>query len=107
MWWPFASPAGKPAQSPAPEDLLAIVGDQHHLALHDPDELVLGGVPVALARPLAGRQAQQVDAELGQAGGVAEQQPLAPLAGRVIGRRIAGSGAAGGLGGIDPGHAGL
>jgi hypothetical protein len=68
---------------------LAVVLDQHHLALDDPDELVLGRVPVALAGPLAGRQAQQVDPELVEADRVAQLPAAAVLAGRVVGGGIA------------------
>jgi hypothetical protein len=70
------------------EDFLAAIGHQHDLAREDIDELVAGGVPVALARPRARRQAQQVDAELGQPGRVAEPGAGARPARLVEGRRI-------------------
>src|SRR5690606_12453114 len=53
------------------EHRLAFLLDQHDLALQHPDELVLALVPVSLARPCPGRQAQQVDPELPQAEPVA------------------------------------
>lgn len=71
-----------------PQHVLAGLADQRHLAFEHVDELVLGAVPVALRRPRARRQAQQVDAELGEAGGIAEPGPLARPAGLVIGRRV-------------------
>ena len=43
---------------------LAAVLDQRQLAFEHVDELVLVGVPMALARPIAGRQAHEVDAEI-------------------------------------------
>ena len=71
-----------------PEDFRPGVGDERDLAGQHIDELVRPGVPVTLARPGAGRQAEEVDAELGEAGGVAELLPLARQAGLVEGRRI-------------------
>src|SRR5262249_17603349 len=62
------------------QDLLTRVVDQDHLSLEDPDELVLALVEVALARPGAGRQPRQVDAELGQPSGDAELPVLARAA---------------------------
>src|SRR6218665_128223 len=56
------------------------------------DELVFPPVPVALAGPDAGLQGQQVDAELGQARGIAQLQAMAVAAGNVEGRGIAGAG---------------
>src|SRR4051812_1405529 len=68
--------------------LFAHVGDQHDLARQHIDEFVLAGVPMPLARPGAGRQTQQIDAELGQPGGVAELGTLAGAAGLIEGRRV-------------------
>ncbi|MNL80042.1 hypothetical protein D3C87_2067840 [compost metagenome] len=45
---------------------------------------------MALAAPLAGRQAHQVDAELVKTGRVAQGPPPAIAAGRVVRRRIIG-----------------
>src|ERR1044071_6177324 len=70
-----------------PQYLFARVRNEHDLARQHIDELVLPGVPMALARRGAGRQPQEVDAELGQPGGVAELGALAGAAGLVEGRR--------------------
>src|SRR5579862_8100838 len=43
--------------------LLAAVADEAKLAFNHPNELILVAVPVALARPAAGRDHGQVDAE--------------------------------------------
>ncbi len=48
-----------------PQNLLALVGDQNHLAANHPDEFVLGRVPMALARPDTRGQTMQIDPELG------------------------------------------
>src|SRR6185312_6530794 len=66
--------------------LFAVVGHHHQLTVEDVDELVLCDVPVALARPRAGRQREQVHPELRQAGGVAELAPRA-LTTRLVERR--------------------
>ena len=58
-----------------PEDLRALVGDERHLALDHPDQLVASGMPVALARPGAGRQRAEIDAELRQPRRVADLDP--------------------------------
>src|SRR5690606_1780712 len=68
---------------------VAMRRDQHYLAPARGHELVLGRMPMAPARPGARRQAQQVDPELGQAGGIAQAHALARGAGRIVGRRIA------------------
>ena len=70
------------------QHLFAGVGDEYHFALEHVDEFVLGFVPVALAGPTARGQAQQVHAELAQAGGIAQTPALARAAGLVVRRRI-------------------
>src|ERR1700691_5946944 len=60
------------AVSPSKE-LLALVRDQDHFTCDDPDELVLGAMPVALARPGPRRQRQQVDSEVAQLGRISER----------------------------------
>jgi hypothetical protein len=70
------------------EDLFTSVGNQNDLALDDPDELVLVSVPVALARPGVRRKMQQIDAELGQAGRIAESAARAGASRFVVGRRV-------------------
>src|ERR1700726_3922515 len=42
----------------ASEDFFTGVGHEHHLAFEDIDKLIFRGMPVALTRPTAGRQAQ-------------------------------------------------
>ena len=83
------------------QDFFAGVGHQHHFAFQHIDEFVLLEVPVALAGPGARRQPQQIDAELGQPGGIAQAAALAGPAGLIIGRRIEGAGARGQILGID------
>src|SRR5579863_755785 len=72
-----------------PQHLFARIADQHDLALEDVYELILRRMPVPLAGPRAGRQAQQIDAELGEARHIPQPQPLALPARLVVGRRIA------------------
>jgi len=80
---------GREAGSVAgPERLFAAVGNEDDLAGEDIHKLILAGVPMPLARPRAGRQAQQVDAELRQSCPVAEPLSLARSAGRIKGRRV-------------------
>src|SRR5688572_22888626 len=74
---PVAVVGREPGAVAGPQHLLAGVGDEHDLAREDINELVLASVPVALARPRAGRQAQQIDPELRQPGRVAEPGALA------------------------------
>src|SRR5690606_9176831 len=69
--------------------LFAGVGDQHQFTFQHVDELVLAGMPVALAGPDAGVEGDQVDAERGQARGIAQLQPAAAAARQVVRRRIA------------------
>src|SRR5437868_5608885 len=78
----------KPGRVAGMQHLFAVIGDEHNLAREHIDELVLAGVPMALARPGAGRQPQEVDTELRQPGRVAEPGALAGTAGLVIGRRV-------------------
>ena len=54
----------KPSAIARAEHFFAKVADQHDLALDYPNELIFGRVPMALACPLAGRHAREVDAEL-------------------------------------------
>ena len=70
------------------QNFLAIVGDQHDLAGQDIDELILFGVPMTLAGPDPRWQAQKIDAELGQTGGVAQFLSDAGAAGFVERRRV-------------------
>ena len=55
-----------------PQHGLAFVLDQRQLAFNEKDELVLVLVPMAQRRESAGREHRQVDAELSQAGSIAE-----------------------------------
>jgi hypothetical protein len=70
------------------QDFLAGVGDQYRFARQDIDEFILLEVPMPLAGPGAGWQAQKIDAELGQPRGIAQPAPFACPAGFVIGRGI-------------------
>src|SRR5690348_4824409 len=79
-----------------PQRLFARVGDEHRLALQHIHELVFARVPMTLTGPLTGRQAQQVDAELGQAGSVTEAPAPTSLALCIEGRRVAAAEAGGG-----------
>ena len=57
------------------EKRLAVILDQHELALEQKDELILVRVPMTLTRPLAGWQTGEVHTEVRQAARIA--QPLA------------------------------
>ena len=83
---------------------LAAILDQRQLAFEHVDELVLVRMPVALARPVARRQAHEIDAEIGKPAGVAQPLPHALGAGRVEGRRIARAFAFRHGGDVDLGH---
>src|SRR5262249_43811879 len=72
------------------QNLFARIGDQHDLAGHHEDEFVLAGMPVALRRPDAWRDGQEVDTELRQAGRVAKRLALPRLARCIVRGRIAG-----------------
>src|ERR1700730_1967072 len=63
---------GEPCRVARAQYFFTIVGDQHDLPGEHIDELVAAGVPMTLARPRAGRQATQIDPELGHSGGIAE-----------------------------------
>src|SRR5436190_16327645 len=78
----------KPGRVAGTQHLFALIGAEHNLAREHIDELVLAGMPVALTRPGAGRQPQQIDTELRQPGRVAEPGALAGTARLVIGRRV-------------------
>jgi hypothetical protein len=84
------------------EDFVAGIRHQRNLARDHIDELVAGGMPVALARPGTGRQPQQVDAELRQPGHVAEPGAFARPARRVVRRRIHRADHRRQLAGVDP-----
>ncbi len=71
------------------QQFLAIVRHQHHLAFEHIDQLVFGRMPVPLARPGSGRQAQEVHSELGQAGGIPQTPALARRAGFIMGHGVA------------------
>ena len=73
------------------QDFFAGIGDQHHFAFQHIDEFVLADMPVALAGPDAWLQPQQIDAELGQARGIAQPAAFPRPARLVIGRRIKGA----------------
>src|SRR5262249_14281187 len=82
----------------------AIVLEQHQLALEHVDELVLALMPMALGRLRAGRQARGIDAELVEAGGVAEPLARAPGHREMEGIRITGADLGFDARNIDPGH---
>jgi len=89
---PVALAARKAGAIAGAQQFLAVVADQHDFAAQHVDEFVLVGVPVTLARPDAGREAQQAHAELGQAGRVAELDavafPIVPLVKRIEGNTV-------------------
>ena len=68
---------------------LATILDQDQFAFQHIDEFVLMGVPVALTRPVAGRQAHQIDPEIGQPAFIAQPLPYPLSRARIEGRRIA------------------
>src|SRR6516162_11959511 len=74
----------------------ASIGDEHDRAPDNIDELVFVGVPMALTGPGTRAQLQQVDAELGQAGGHPEPSPGLVPAGFVERLGMARSGASAG-----------
>jgi hypothetical protein len=61
----------------------ASIGDERDRAPDDIDELVFVSVPMALTGPGPRAQLQQIDAELGKAGGQPEPTPGLVLAGFV------------------------
>ena len=72
-----------------PQHGLAFVLDQRQLAFKEKDELVLVLVPMAQRRESAGRKHRQVDAELSQAGFIAETLARTTGDQLVVRRRIA------------------
>src|ERR1700727_2777048 len=67
---------------------LAGICYQNDLPADDVYELVAYDLPVSLAGPGSGRQAEEVDAELAQTRGVAEALPLAVATGGIEWRRV-------------------
>src|SRR5271155_2598403 len=88
---PIGVSGREPGRIAGAQHLFSAVSDQHHLAGEDIDELVAAGMPVALARPGARRQAKEIDAELRQSGSVAEFNTLARAAGHVERRWVKGA----------------
>jgi hypothetical protein len=68
---------------------LAAILDQGQLALEHIDEFVLVRMPVALARPVARRQAHEIDPEISDPTSIAQPLPHTVGTGDVEGRRIA------------------
>ena len=83
------------------EDGIAGVGDEHDRSSQDEDEFVFVSVPMALTGPGARALLQQINAELGEAGGMPESPPSLVLAGFVERLGIARSDARAGLCNID------
>src|SRR5262245_35029740 len=83
---------------------LAIIFDQRQLAFEYIDEFVFVRMPVALARPIARRQAHKIDAEVSEPAGVAQALPHALGTGRVEWLRIARAFAFRHGGDVDLGH---
>src|ERR1700722_6964751 len=84
---------------------LAAVFDERQLAFEHVDELVLVAVPMALARPAAGRQGHQIDAEIAKSARHA-QAPARTCRARRIERRRGSNTLTRGQGGyVDLGHA--
>jgi hypothetical protein len=54
----------KSSAVPSTKHFFTVAADEHHLALDDPNELVFGSVPVALASPLPRWEAREVYPEL-------------------------------------------
>jgi hypothetical protein len=71
------------------QHLLAAIRDQHHLPGDDIHEFIFRRMPMALARPAPGRQAQQVHAKIRQARRVPQPLPHAGGAGGIERLRIA------------------
>jgi hypothetical protein len=53
--------------------MLAGIVDQHNFARHNENEFIFLDMPMALRRPHAGLQRQQIDAELRQPTGIAKR----------------------------------
>src|SRR5262249_35264459 len=81
-------PAGRVARL---QHSLAIVLNEHQLTLEHIDELVLALMPMALRRLLTSRNPREIDAELIEAGGVAEPLARAPGNRKMERIRIAGA----------------
>jgi hypothetical protein len=81
-------PFGKAAIAGAQHRLAAIF-DQRLFAFEHIDEFVFVRMPVALARPIARRQAHEIDPEISEPAGVAQPLPHAVGTGCVEWRRIA------------------
>src|SRR5262249_7475775 len=86
---------------------LALVLDQHQLAFKYVDELILPLVPMPQRRGGAGLERGEIDAELVEAGGVAEPLALAPQDHAVVRRRVTGPAIDGKTADVDLGHATL
>jgi hypothetical protein len=80
---------------------LAGIGNEHHRAADNVDELVLMRVPVALAGPGARAQLQEINTELGKSGGESETTPGLVLAGLVERLGVTRSGALTGIRDVD------
>jgi hypothetical protein len=91
----------KPGRIARAQDFLAAICHEYHLARQHVHELVLLGVPVALARPRSRLQPQQVDAELGEPGRVAQSPPVLLAAWLVEWRGVESSGDGRDCGSID------
>jgi len=61
------------------KNLFPRVRDENEFALEYVHELIFRGMPMPLARPGAGLQAQEIDSEIGQSGGITDS--LAPATG--------------------------
>src|SRR5262249_35856409 len=70
------------------QNRLALVGHQHGLALQHVDQLFLTLMPMPLRRPGAGRQREQVHAELRQSEGVAQPVAAAFAHWPIVRRRV-------------------
>jgi hypothetical protein len=75
-----------------PKNLFTRVRDQHELALENIYELIFGGMPMPLAGPGAGQQAQEIDSEVGQPGGIPDSLARATCAGTAEWRGISRAG---------------
>ena len=86
------------------EAFLAFVLHEPHFSFEHVDEFVLVCVPMALARPGAGRQPCEVDPELGETCGDTELHVFTRAAGLVEGSRVACATPRGRGGSVDFGH---
>src|SRR6516225_5348441 len=83
------------------ENGFASIGDEYDRSSQDENELVFVSVPMTLTGPNARAQLQQIDAELGKAGGQPEPTPSLVPAGFVERLGIARSGTRPGASNID------